>query len=88
MLSYCLTVMPVSHDLAQFKQGTEQNKVQIWVKWVAEPLENNLEYNFIFDHNIEYNFIYTLTEYTKHIIVTVEILSKPQRAYDEDHQDM
>ena len=32
MLSYCLTVMPVSHDIAECKQGTEQNKVQIWVK--------------------------------------------------------
>ena len=32
--------------------------------------------------------MYTLTEYNKYIIVTVEILSKPQRAYDEGHQDM
>ena len=38
---------------------------------------------------VEYIYrVYTLTEYTKYILVTVEILSKPPRTYDEDHQDM
>ena len=44
-----------------------------------------------FDHNHNVIYIqckYTLTEYNKYIIVTVEILLKPQGAYNEDHQDM
>ena len=45
-----------------------------------------IELNFILITTL--NIIFTLTEYNKYIIVTVEILSKPLRAYDEDHQDM
>ena len=44
-----------------------------------------------FDHNHNVIYIqckYTLTEYNKYIIVTVEILLKPQEAYNEDHQDI
>ena len=54
----------------------------------------DIEYNRIelyFDHNHNVIYIqckYTLTEYNKYIIVTVEILLKPQGAYNEDHQDM
>ena len=52
-----------------------------------------LMHNYIFNVVIKIKFLkvhkkYTLNEYNKYINVTVEILSKPQRAYDEDHQDM
>ena len=45
---------------------------------------------FDHNHNVIYNIQckYTLTEYNKYIIVTVEILLKPQGSYNEDHQDM
>ena len=51
--------------------------------------ENRIELYFDHNHNVIYiQCKYTLTEYNKYIIVTVEILLKPQGAYNEDHQDM
>ena len=50
---------------------------------------NRIELYFDHNHNVIYiQCKYTLTEYNKYIIVTVEILLKPQGAYNEDHQDM
>ena len=47
--------------------------------WIATSCQHKaIKMSYHFRNN-------TLTEY---IIVTVEILSKPQRAFDEDHQDM